>query len=134
MQQPAPPATASAAVGLPDDPFYMSSSRTANGSTAAAAAAGTSKAPNAAAATGGPAAHAAPAVQPLPPHAAISVGFNSWVSSLYPSQEEKPGGRWGAVLQAVQEVLHMKQSGQLWSVAAIHKVGSFQRSTNLRGS
>ena len=63
---------------------------------------------------------------------AVNNHFVSWISQLYPTDQEVR--RIKATLEAVQQVLHGRARGALWSVSALHPVGSFSRKTALRAS
>jgi hypothetical protein len=62
----------------------------------------------------------------------ISTRFDSWVQHLHPSRDEKR--RLKAVLDLVQQALASKAVSKVWSVMAMHPVGSFPKNTSLRNS
>jgi hypothetical protein len=84
----------------------------------------------------GPAAPAQAAAAAGNAHAAyitMSTGIDSWVKQgLHPSKAEC--SCLGVVLDVVQQALSSKAVGEVWSVIAMHPVGSFSRKTSLRSS
>lgn len=63
---------------------------------------------------------------------AVNTGFNCWLQQLYPTKQERRHMK--AALDAVGEVVRSRAKQRLWSVAAVHPVGSVSRKTSLRNS
>jgi hypothetical protein len=63
---------------------------------------------------------------------ALNKGFAEWLEQLYPTKQERRHMK--AALDAVGEVVRSRAKQQMWSVSAVHPVGSVSRKTSLRNS
>jgi hypothetical protein len=63
---------------------------------------------------------------------AVNNGFNEWLEQLYPTKQERRHMK--AALNAVGDVVRSRAKQEMWSVSAVHPVGSVSRKTCLRNS